>query len=774
MAAVTREILVFLASPGDCAGERDVVRAVADAVTQAVGTQLGVRVRVEGWETIAPDFGRPQAQINRLVDDCDVFIGLLGHRWGSPTGTHSSGFIEEFERAMQRRADTEVPHIALYFRNPATVMLADPGRELKKVLAFKRRLDNDHVLLYKTFDDEANLESLLWPLLSHLVVAFAVPVSVPETGDRSAGDTGGDPLLADALEADMDDVRRQIAATTDAVTQLVRGSQTQHRLDSARFLLIGLGLNDDGGSLPAHVANRLYRRRAGLMLSAMEHRVWLRSLLADVDGDESNANRVIPGWTVLRPQEADLIGFLDANDDRVVSGVFQTLLRLDSRPDALWGRDASEVGARADRWATALRRLGAAHVVETYLAKLATKDDLPLLSEILAAEDSPDVEELRGMLTGRASGLVTAVSSRSFQPDWKAALLAAEVPSLDDESVRVLATGPRTPTVLRVLAAREFQIRDLITDDVLKALIICPDLVDEIFTWAADGTSVTPARVERVVMQLDKDTPFRQDLQCRAQAATANTADLLARLDSGEGFLAWEALAWKQDDALLATAREILDTDAERLVAPLAENPAWRQPKDLLPFIRATSRLAALRILVRLDAVSEEDRGRLRTEVHRGAAHTREQCLLWLAEIATSEDLKMLISNRSEVYGKARTRLAEAILRVGGSDAARELLEGGEEDESVLAVRTLGQDPKTDDSELQDLLYSPLAEVRMAALEQIVNRSDDDELRALVDSYPRARGSYYYNVVCELDWLLLASGLRSEFSAPDQLATGNK
>lgn len=164
MPTIARELVVFVASPGDCDDERQTVRAVADAINQAVGVLLGIRVRVDGWEAVPPDFGRPQGQINPLVDQCDVFIGLLGQRWGTPTGTHSSGFIEEFDRAVQRRADGDLPHIAVYFRNTDSAMLADPGPELTRVLDFQKRLRDEHILLYKTFDDPAELERRLWPL----------------------------------------------------------------------------------------------------------------------------------------------------------------------------------------------------------------------------------------------------------------------------------------------------------------------------------------------------------------------------------------------------------------------------------------------------------------------------------------------------------------------------------------------------------------------------------------------------------------------------------
>ncbi len=53
-----------------------------------------------------PSFGRPQSNINPYLDECDLFVGILWEKWGTPPGgdvTYSSGFEEEFERTRERR-----------------------------------------------------------------------------------------------------------------------------------------------------------------------------------------------------------------------------------------------------------------------------------------------------------------------------------------------------------------------------------------------------------------------------------------------------------------------------------------------------------------------------------------------------------------------------------------------------------------------------------------------------------------------------------------------
>ena len=103
---------VFLASPGDLTKERKIVGSVINRVNRAFLKQ-GVRLDLLVWENLAPGAGRAQEQINELVDQCDLFVGILNRRWGTPTGTHSSGFEEEFRRAQERFGSSGSPQIWL-------------------------------------------------------------------------------------------------------------------------------------------------------------------------------------------------------------------------------------------------------------------------------------------------------------------------------------------------------------------------------------------------------------------------------------------------------------------------------------------------------------------------------------------------------------------------------------------------------------------------------------------------------------------------------------
>ena len=106
----TRKILrTFLASPGDLQDERKAIRDVVDEFNESWADDLGYHIELLGWEDTVAGFGRPQELINQDVDRCDLFIGLIWKRWGTPPdkdGKFSSGFQEEFKRSIDRRENS--------------------------------------------------------------------------------------------------------------------------------------------------------------------------------------------------------------------------------------------------------------------------------------------------------------------------------------------------------------------------------------------------------------------------------------------------------------------------------------------------------------------------------------------------------------------------------------------------------------------------------------------------------------------------------------------
>lgn len=160
MADHLKVIRIFLASPSDLSNARASAKEVVDELNMLLAEEQGYHLDLVGWEDTVSVFGRPQATINNEVDRCELFIGMMYRRWGTPpdkVGAFSSGFEEEFRRAVERREKTGQPEISLYFRAIDSDRLRDPGDELKRVLSFKQEIIDAKTILFEEFKDEREL-----------------------------------------------------------------------------------------------------------------------------------------------------------------------------------------------------------------------------------------------------------------------------------------------------------------------------------------------------------------------------------------------------------------------------------------------------------------------------------------------------------------------------------------------------------------------------------------------------------------------------------------
>ncbi len=81
---------------------------------------------------------------------------------GSPPGGdngYTSGTEEEYEEIVKAIEDTSLPmrDVLVAFKSVPRGQMADPGKDLKKVLKFRKDLEKSHALFYKQFDTEEEL-----------------------------------------------------------------------------------------------------------------------------------------------------------------------------------------------------------------------------------------------------------------------------------------------------------------------------------------------------------------------------------------------------------------------------------------------------------------------------------------------------------------------------------------------------------------------------------------------------------------------------------------
>nr|VFJ57322.1 MAG: NACHT domain-containing protein [Candidatus Kentron sp. FM]VFK11812.1 MAG: NACHT domain-containing protein [Candidatus Kentron sp. FM] len=146
---------IFLASPGDVNAERRHVRGFFDRFNRDTAPLWNARFQVIDWENYATiGVGRPQALITRQTlekyrGSLALVIGIMGQRFGSPSGEAESGTEEEFHWAMEYHRQHGFPEIKWFFRKvdnltlpPDPDKLAEAVKQWKKVLAFRQRMES--------------------------------------------------------------------------------------------------------------------------------------------------------------------------------------------------------------------------------------------------------------------------------------------------------------------------------------------------------------------------------------------------------------------------------------------------------------------------------------------------------------------------------------------------------------------------------------------------------------------------------------------------------
>jgi len=152
---------VFIASPSDMSQERQLVHKFFKYYNNAIAKNWGVRFEVIDWENASSiGIGRAQGLINsqtleKYRESLALVIGLLGQKYGQPTGEAESGTEEEFNWAFDNNKKHGFPEIKWFFKKiDKFVSPPDPDRiqealdQWKKVRDFKERLKTSETEMY--------------------------------------------------------------------------------------------------------------------------------------------------------------------------------------------------------------------------------------------------------------------------------------------------------------------------------------------------------------------------------------------------------------------------------------------------------------------------------------------------------------------------------------------------------------------------------------------------------------------------------------------------
>jgi formylglycine-generating enzyme required for sulfatase activity len=141
---MVRVIRIFVSSPGDVAKERKVLDEVVERINQTDGDDKQVRLELWKWEkNVVPQIGPPpQRVVESQKPFCDVYLGILSRRFGTPTGRYRSGTEKEFRDDLKRWGKVGKPWILFYFNDsPKLPKTKEERAQWDRVCDFREELE---------------------------------------------------------------------------------------------------------------------------------------------------------------------------------------------------------------------------------------------------------------------------------------------------------------------------------------------------------------------------------------------------------------------------------------------------------------------------------------------------------------------------------------------------------------------------------------------------------------------------------------------------------
>lgn len=188
---------VMIASPGDVATERTLIRSVIHEWNAVHSEKEDVVIMPIGWESHAsPSMAdRPQAIINKQVlADSDLLIAVFWTRLGSPTGKAPSGTVEEIEEHVKAGKPAMI-----YFSSAPVVPESIDQKQYQALLEFKEQLRSRG--LFETYGSLSEFKDKLTRQLAQTVNRYFVAKKNGRAADGDERNVLREPRLPTLSEA---------------------------------------------------------------------------------------------------------------------------------------------------------------------------------------------------------------------------------------------------------------------------------------------------------------------------------------------------------------------------------------------------------------------------------------------------------------------------------------------------------------------------------------------------------------------------------------------
>lgn len=796
---------VFLASPSDLATERAMAEEVVTSINKTVGQRLGWRVDLHKWEDTPPGFGRPQALINPKVDECDLFVGILWERWGEPSGSYSSGFEEEYERAKARRKVGGKPEIWLFFKNIDASKLRDPGDQLKKVLDFRNSQKAHGELLFREVHEAEKWKFQFHESLISYVLGLALPsetvpqqpvlaVPSPSPSESSEQEPSAQENLQDAVPQQLKQLSALLGTALESrVPEFFDAHESGlQEFDVARLYLISATLMSRRYTteiLGTHDINLLYKHRQQLDATTIELYQLFRTMVEDPDD-------VKPGWFWFRWAEEEAVR-------RILIRVAFSDSSQGVRARALDCLAAARIEIPQELWPS-LPVAGDSFELQqsafNYLAALGNESSLSYLDKLTDGPD-PRFSDLRrdarfkilaGLDPGRA--LSELIAGDEYISEERVRPLLANTSGLPEQP---LLEGTKSSSeTIRKLCLEELSRREKLPVSLAQQFIKDPSLAVRAVVLQDLAAQRALADAKTIRGLLTEESQQRRpslalNLLGRLTASPSpdvdsiivafyraqRTEDVLAAVDwfSVDGHLAYRALALDRFDSISTDLRSDLANGFSRVkeeslkrveteFGPESSRKLNVEFEQLDEFIRSQFAEAALLGLAKNPQPGDAELAR--PYLARGDHSGLSSAVTVVSKTGNSGDADTLLRIAKQTYGEVQAQAAAGALKLAANpvEFARQLLLGkGLEAASVAFQWMLPQDSREVRIIFDELLRHTEGKNRVRAVHYFSKHLPNDELQKLLETYI-GQDAYYYNVVTWLDRLLYSpSPLRQMF-----------
>jgi hypothetical protein len=772
------ELKVFVASPGGVTAERDALVDLVARLNATLGDLLDVTITVRRYEYISGRAGSPQKQIDPWIDSCDVFIAILHRRWGSPPDEEfDSGFAEEFDRALKRWDTDRIPSISVYFKTVDPVSVQDPGPQLAKVLEFRKLIEAKRIAFYSEFEGTADFTLLVQQLLVE---------EMHKAGRIGATGVGYSPALAGAAREEQVAKDKSsdtgMAAIFSRFATAVAGGEIDGPLDFDRLELFALSASRDDESIPTHLANRLFKRTQPVELSALEGEAWFSTYAGDIGRSRFASERTIPfpskfggGESISSISSTMALELLAGGTSNQREGILRILTATVARPRSLWpGGDISE--ETRNRVIAAWSKIDSSTELASaiiYWMTVGTSRDLRL-ARILESSTEEKASRLGrillSLLPKRASADALAEASPST-------LLEPSVASRFDDGnpFRSVSTPTLTTIVGRPFLGRnlcsaclvELVRRDAVPPSAIKDAVNekgheslfedeWPIMARHILFDTQASPPLLTTLLEVVSEVEDKSivrTIFARIAASTPQFRTA-AADSIGKI--GEQYRDPDAVAaqliMSSEDEGLVVAIQLIDEAYEPAQSYLAMLKQAGANESTMRYVETNYVYKGLRYLAAraTGKTKAKVQRRLRVDRHESAVRQFESAAL-LSHCFAAEDVEFLIEN---LRYSSHDRKGEIARFLGEANLAtlRRLLDSPTNDVPALALSELDRRGRLPSRKaLIVLLGSADSDLRMTALDILCKATSTSSMDEMLKKYWDRSGTYYYNIVCELD-----------------------